>query len=245
MTRTIVAMLGLLGAIVLPAGAAGASGVRLCPVPAAPADQVAISATRLSVEALGGARKPGNGWPAPGEPRVGELRYDWGFLLRSDDWRFSGFDTASPGPIRSGNSGCWFGWDFTLTNGGVYSITNGRIVASPYVESYVPENPDGVPLVIPGYRFADADTAFGPAYRWVGLWIADKGEKTRIVAFDGLRHKLLAEVPFRLTSIATLPSPDTPLLSLTMVGEGEPGKPIPYVRLSWVSAGSDAKAVKP
>lgn len=228
--------LGLLAATVIPATVAGVSGVRICPVPQAPANAVPITSTPLTLKALGGSHVAGTGWPSPGEPRVGELRYDWGFLLRSDDPRFSGFDSTSPGPIHSRNSGCWFYWDIgDAGSGAVSSISNGRIVASPYVESYVPEYPDGVPLKIPGYRYAGADKAFSPDYRWVGLWVAGKGESTKIFAFDGLRHKLLAEVPFRLAAIATLPSPDTPWLAMTMVGEGEPGKPVPYFRLSWAS----------
>ena len=68
-----------------------------CPVPAAPADAVVISATKMTVEAAGGAYVVRNGWPAPGEARVGSIRYQWGFTLRSDDPRFADFD-LSPGP---------------------------------------------------------------------------------------------------------------------------------------------------
>jgi hypothetical protein len=45
----------------------------VCPVPAAPADAVVISATKTTLEAAGGAYVAGNGWPAPGEAQVGSI----------------------------------------------------------------------------------------------------------------------------------------------------------------------------
>lgn len=245
MIHTAIGMLGLLAIMAISPADAGVTGGRICRVPEGAANAVAITSIPLPLKAMGGAYVASAGWPPPGEPRIGELRRDWGLMLRSDDPRFSGFDMTSPGPIHSRNSGCWFYWDFVQDRDGISGISKGRIVATPYVESYVPERPGNVPLVIPGYKFSDADKVFSPRFTWVGLWVADKGDSTKIVAFDGLRHKLLGEVPLRLTSIATLPSTDTPWLSMTMVGDGEPGEPVPYIRLSWASGKPDDKVTSP
>ena len=212
-----------------------------CPVPATPADAVVISATKMTVEAAGGAYIVRNGWPAPGEARVGSIRYQWGFTLRSDDPRFADFD-LSPGPIHSRSSGCWFGWDYRWGKNGVDALTNGRIVSSGYSEGYVPDHPASTP-VIAGYHFVAADKAFSPDYAWVGLWVADDGaQRTQVIAFKDQRQKTLATLPFRLGSLATLPSPDTPALGMTMIGEGRSGQPVPYLQLLWMSGIAETNA---
>ena len=76
-----------------------------CPAPVG--EPVAITSTVIPVQVMGGIYRPGNGWPAPGEARLGFVRYEWGLLLRSDDPRFADFDLA-PGPVHSRSSGCWF-----------------------------------------------------------------------------------------------------------------------------------------
>src|SRR3546814_14616944 len=81
-----------------------------CPVTDAPSNAVAITSTPLPVEALGGHYRTDTGWPAPGAGRIGQLRYGWGLMLRSDDPRFPDFD-HSPGPFHSPPSG----YCFTLT----------------------------------------------------------------------------------------------------------------------------------
>ena len=80
-----------------------------CPVTDAPSNAVAITSTPLPVEALGGHYRTDTGWPAPGEGRIGQLRYGWGLMLQSDDPRFADFD-QSPGPVHSRSSGCWITW---------------------------------------------------------------------------------------------------------------------------------------
>src|SRR3546814_1546132 len=65
-----------------------------CPVTDAPSNAVAITSTPLPVEALGGHYRTDTGWPAPGEGRIGQLRYGWGLMLQSDDPRFADFDQS-------------------------------------------------------------------------------------------------------------------------------------------------------
>ena len=88
-----------------------AAATPACPVPSAPADAIAISATKMPVEAAGGAYVARDGWRAPGEVRIGLIRYRWAFTPQSDDPRFINFD-LSPGPIHSRLSGCWSVWDY-------------------------------------------------------------------------------------------------------------------------------------
>src|SRR3546814_1626230 len=79
------------------------------------------------------------GWPAPGEGRIGQLRYGWGLMLQSDDPRFADFD-QSPGPVHSRSSGCWITWDRQYGKSGIVAVSNGRIGKSGYVEGYVPRS---------------------------------------------------------------------------------------------------------
>jgi hypothetical protein len=46
---------------------------------------------------------------------------------------------------------------------------------------------------------------------------------------------MLARLPFRFSALQTLPSPDTPLLGMTLIGEGRAGTPIPFIELGWMS----------
>jgi hypothetical protein len=214
--------------------AAAATTAPVCPVPAAPANAVMISSAVMPVEAVGGAYVLGNGWPPPGEARVGLVRYEWGLLLRSDDARFADFD-LSPGPIHSRTSGCWFAWDSHWGKHGIDAISNARIGESGYRAGYVPDRPTSTPTIA-GYRLVAADKAYSPDYAWVGLWVPQDGvERTQVVAFDDRHHKLLATLPFRLGGLSTLPGPDNPALGITMIGEGKSGQPVPYLQLLWMS----------
>jgi hypothetical protein len=217
-----------------------AAATPACPVPAAPADAVAISAVKIPVEAAGGAYVADNGWPAPGEARIGLIRYQWGFTLESDDPRFTDFD-LSPGPIHSRSSGCWFAWDYQWGKNGPDALTNSRIAGSGYKEGYVLDRPASTP-VIAGYRLAAVDKAFSPDYAWVGLWVAEDGDqRTQVIAFKDDRQKMLATLPFRFGALATLPSPDTPALGMTMIGEGCSGQSVPYLQLLWMSGIAETK----
>jgi hypothetical protein len=195
---------------------------------------VDLAAEPIALAALGGASVPRPGWPPPGEPRVGALRYEWGLMLRSIAPGFADFDEAVV-PIHSRRSGCWYGLDLHWGAHGADAVSKARIVAGPYREGYVRERPATVPA-IPGYRFTAARGAFSPKYRWVGIWTAQRGrERSLMVAFDGLRRETLAEVPVRLAAISTLPSPDTPWLGITVIGTNRPGRPVPLLSFAWMS----------
>jgi len=197
---------------------------------AAAVEPVGITSAVLPAHVIGGTYRPGKGWPAPGEARVGYLRYEWGLLLRSDDPRFADFD-LSPGPIHSRSSGCWFQWENRLGERGVEAIAAPHIGKSGYNSGYTPEQPTNPPSV-PGYRFVTADKAYSTDHAWIGLWNAADGTgRSQVVAFTNRRHTSLAAFPFRLGGLATMPSPDTAALGMTIVGEGKSREPVPYFRL--------------
>jgi hypothetical protein len=207
------------------------------PCPAPIGEPVTITSTPLSVETLGGGYHTDTGWPAPGEAHIGQLRYDWGLMLRSDDTRFANFD-LSPGPVHSRSSGCWFRWDSTYgktsVGRGVTGISNGRIGTSGYRDGYVPPRPDTTPT-IPGYRFVAANAIHREDFTWVGLWNAQgSAERSRIVAFNAERHQVLATLPIRFGAIAQLPDLHSQAYHLTLIGEGKPGRPVPWMRLIWL-----------
>jgi len=77
----------------------------------------------------------------------------------------------------------------------------------------------------------------------VGLWAAEDGaQRTQVIAFKDQHQKMLATLPFRLGGLATLPSPDTPALGMTMIGEGRLGQLVPYLQLLWMSGIAETKA---
>ena len=201
--------------------------------PACPAPEgqpVAITSTVMPVQVMGGTYRPGNGWPAPGEARVGFVRYEWGLALRSDDPHFVDFD-LTPGPIHSRSSGCWFNWENRWGKHGVETIATPHIGRSGYNNGYTPEQPANPPS-IPGYRFVMADKAYSPDHAWIGLWNAAGDEnRSRVVAFIDQRRTTLATLPFRVGGLATLPSPDTSALGMTVIGEGKGRGWVPYFQL--------------
>ena len=197
---------------------------------APPGEPVAITATVLPVHLIGGTYSPGGGWPPPGEARIGLVRYEWGLLLQSDDPRFADFD-LSPGPVHSRSSGCWFQWENRWGKRGVEAIASPHIGASGYTDGHTPEQPK-TPPAIPGYRFVTADKAYSSDHAWIGLWNASDGTaRSQVVAFTDQRHMSLATFPFRLGGLATLPSPDTPAVGMTIVGEGKQRGSVPYFQL--------------
>lgn len=200
------------------------------PTCAAPVGEpITITSTVLPVYAIGGDYRPGSGWPALGEARIGLVRYEWGLMLRSNDPRFTDFD-LSPGVIHSRSSGCWFQWENRWGKRGVEAIGAPHIGKSGYNDGYTPEQPMNPP-VIPGYRFVMADKAYSSDHAWIGLWNAvDDQTRSQVIAFTDQRHTTLATFPFRLGALATLPSPDTPALGMTIIGEGKDGT-APYFEL--------------
>lgn len=203
-----------------------------CPAPVG--EPVAITSTMLPVEAIGGTRVAGNGWPPPGDARVGLVRYEWGLLLRSDDPRFVDFD-LSPGPVHSRSSGCWFQWESHWGKQGIDAIAAPHIGESGYTVGYTPEQPANPPMIA-GYRFVSAGKGFSPDYAWVGLWNADDGTaRSQVIAFNDQRRKVLATLPFHLGGLSTLPSPDTPALGITIIGDGRADETVPWFQLQWRS----------
>jgi hypothetical protein len=199
----------------------------------APGTPVAVTGEPIPLEAIGGRHVPQLAWPAPGVPKVGALRYEWGLMLRSTDRGFADFDEATI-PLHSRRSGCWYGMDFHWGPHGADSVLRARIAGSAYREGYVAERPDALPPIA-GYRFAGAGGAFSPSYRWIGLWVAKRGKRSLIIGFDGARHETLGEVPLRLAAISTMPSPDTPWLGISLVGENRPGEPVAFLEFMWMS----------
>ncbi|MGA1799527.1 hypothetical protein VH567_12190 [Sphingomonas sp. 4RDLI-65] len=196
-------------------------------------EPVAVSSTPLSIEALGGSYRATPGWPAPGEARIDQLRFDWGLMLRSNDPRFANFD-LTPGAVHSRSSGCWFELDSAYAKDGVENISASRIANSGYREGFVPLRPDVTPDIA-GYRFAAADgNIHRDGFTWIGVWNADgSAERSQVVAFDGARYEVLATLPVRLGAIAQLPDLHSQAYHLTFVGEGKPGRPVPWMRLIW------------
>lgn len=204
-----------------------------CPVTDAPSNAVAITSTPLPVEALGGHYRTDTGWPAPGEGRIGQLRYDWGLMLQSDDPRFADFD-LSPGPVHSRSSGCWIAWESQYGDlGKIVSVSNGHIGTSGFSEDYVPPRPDRTPTIA-GYRFVTAQEVSRKDYAWVGLWVAEgSDQRTQIIAFSDTAHTVLATLPIRLGAMFSMPDPHGAASHMTMIGEGHPGQPVPWLRLIW------------
>jgi hypothetical protein len=211
---------------------AAASAAPSCP--ASVGEPVVITSTVLPVKAIGGSYHSGIGWPPPGEARVGLVRFEWGLLLQSIDPRFADFD-LSPGSVHSRSSGCWFQWENRWGKHGVEAIAAPHIGESGYTAGYVPQQPTKLPA-IDGYRFVSADKAFSPDYAWVGLWNATDGSaRSQVIAFSDQRHKTLAAIPFLLGGLSAMPSPDTPALGITIIGEGKDSSPVPYFELLWMS----------
>lgn len=203
-----------------------------CPVMDAPSNAVAITSTPLPVEALGGHYRTDTGWPAPGEGRIGQLRYGWGLMLQSDDPRFADFD-QSPGPVHSRSSGCWITWDRQYGKSGIVAVSNGRIGKSGYVEGYVPPRPDRTPTIA-GFRFVTAQKVSRKNYDLVGLWVAEgNDQRTQIIGFNDTAHTVLANLPFRFGGMASLPDLHGVASHMTLIGEGRPGQPVPWLRLIW------------
>ena len=197
-------------------------------------ETVPLSAASLSVEDVGGCYHTSSGWPAPGEQRVGALRYAWGLMLQSDDARFGHVDQVQRG-VRSSTSGCWLGGDFVWGQDGIVTgIDKPRIVADPYRPGYVRPQPDrrGIP-VIAGSRYVAASQSFSAFYPWIGLWAVDgDAHRTGIIAFNNHAHLVLATLPYPLATITTLPSPDSPWTSITVTGASL-REPTPFLQFMW------------
>jgi len=87
----------------------------------------------------------------------------------------------------------------------------------------------------PGYRFVAANAIHREDFTWIGLWNAQgSAERSRIVAFNGERHQVLATLPIRFGAIAQLPDLHSQAYHLTLIGEGKPGRPVPWMRLIWL-----------
>lgn len=201
-----------------------------CPAPLG--EMVEITSTPLLVEALGGNFEAGPNQEGAGEPIVGELQYRGGLMLHSHDPRFADFD-LSPGFIHSRSSGCWFHWDMAYADGNVVRISNGRIGSSGYTEGFLPPSPKATPS-LPGYRFAAAGNVHRDGFTWIGVWNAEGArERSRVVAFNDESHRVLAELPIRLGAIGQLPDIHSEAYHISLVGEGKPGRPVPWLQLTW------------
>lgn len=197
-----------------------------CPAPAG--DPVAITSTPMPVTKLGGSESF-----SPAYPSVGQLRYDWGVMLRSDDSRFVDLQYRR-GAVYSASSGCWFSWGIKDTFNST-GPANGRIGKALFPDSYVEHEPAYWPN-IPGYRFITAKEVHVGGYAWVGVWNAEGAvEQSRIIVYDGQRHTVLATLPLRIGGMDISPAIHTAHQSITLIGEGKPTKPVPWFQVSWLA----------
>lgn len=196
-------------------------------------EHIQVASRRLSVEDIGGRNLPGPSGPSV----VGDLRFEWGLLLLPADERFSAVtEMIGPLALAKTGAGCWFRWDLAWGPEGATSITNVRRAPDPRLSGITTglKEPAGRPH-IPGYQFVAADSAFSAKFQWLGLWRSTAGRPhTALIAFDGVRHRVLATVPLRLGAISTLPSPDTPALHVTTMSASAGVEPIAYLSLTWL-----------
>lgn len=155
-------------------------------------------------------------------------------MLQSDDARFAHVDQVQSG-VRSSTNGCWLGGDFVWGKDGIVcGIDKPRIVADSYRRGYVRPKPyrRRIP-VIAGYRYVAASRSFSALYPWIGLWAVDGDRhRTGIIAFNDHAHLVLATLSYRLATITTLPSPDSPWTSITVTGASL-REPTPILQLMW------------
>jgi len=204
---------------------AAATTSPLCPAPVG--DPVAITSTPLPVEKLGGSESTSETYPF-----VGQLRYHWGVMLRSDDSRFVHL-RYHRGQVYSESSGCWFRWDMQVAHSPTKSA-NGRIGEAIFNSSYVEHEPAYWPD-IPGYRFITAKEVHVGGYAWLGVWNAEGvTERSKIIVYDGQRHTVLATLPLRIGGIDITQEIHTVHQWITLIGEGKPAKPVPWFQVSWL-----------
>ena len=136
------------------------------------------------------------GWPARGAPMVGSLRFEWGLRIKFEDPRLTHFDRPAPG-LHSTASECWVAYHVGTDRGNDGNVTTKLIDASYSANPWAPhsqperERPTSTPR-IRGYRFVQADKAFGPPFQWIGIWNSEKGSRSLLVAFDDRHTKRLA-----------------------------------------------------
>ena len=97
----------------------------------------------------------------------------------------------------------------------------------------MPPRPDRPPTIA-GYRFITAQEVSRKDYAWVGVWVAEgTDQRTQIIAFSDTAHEVLADLPFRFGAMASLPDLHGAGSHMTLIGEGRPGQPVPWLRLIW------------
>src|SRR3546814_14070989 len=71
-------------------------------------------------------------------------------------------------------------------------------------------------------------------YDCVSLWVAEGNDtRTQIIGFNDTAHTVLANLPFRFGGMASLPDLHGVASHMTLIGEGRPGQPVPWLRLIW------------
>jgi len=195
-----------------------------CPAPVG--EPIAITSTPLPVEKLGGSQSK-----TTADQTVGQLDYNWGVMLRSDDTRFVDL-RYHRGAVFSDSSGCWFTWNIPNT----FNFTgpaNGRIGKAAFYD-WVVEHQAAYWPQIPGYRFIIASEVHTGGYAWLGVWNAEgSAERSQIIVYDGQRHTVLATLPLRVGGMMLLPHLHTASQSIILIGEGKHKHPIPWIDLTW------------
>ena len=195
-----------------------------CPAPVG--EPIAITSTPLPVEKLGGYESITTTYPL-----VGQLSYNWGVMLRSNDTRFVNL-RYHRGAVFSASSGCWFTWSVQNT----FNFTgpaNGRIGKAAYFDWVVEHEPAYWPQ-IPGYQFIEAKEVRTAGYAWLGVWNAEgAAERSQIIVYDGQRHTVLATLQLRVGGMMMFPHLHTASQSITLIGEGKHKHPIPWIDLTW------------
>jgi len=209
---------------------ASVTAVPACP---APVDEpVAITSSTLSAERLGGSYRTRPDQPSRGEGHVGQLRYNWGVILRSSDTRFASLRYYR-GEVYSSSTGCWFSWASKWDDGTITGVSDGRISKPLFPDSYVEYEP-GYSPDIAGYRLLEAKEVHTSGYAWLGVWnAAGSAKRSQIIAYDGQRSTVLATLPLRIGGMTLTPHLHSAAQSITLIGEGGLGRPTPYMSLTW------------
>lgn len=201
-----------------------------CPAPVG--ERVAITSSTLPAERLGGSYRTRTGQPSRGEGYVGQLRYNWGVMLRSSDSRFISLRYYR-GAIYSSSTGCWFSWANKWDDGTITGVSDGRIGKPFSPDSYVEYEPGYSPHIA-GYRLLEAKEVHTSGYAWLGVWNAQgSARRSQIIAYDGQRSTVLATLPLRIGGMTLTPDLHSDAQSITLIGEGDLGRPIPYMSLTW------------
>lgn len=181
---------------------------------------------------LGGRYRITPAWPPPGEMLLGRMRFGWGQSLTTSDPTFSHIVRANWGGTGLVTSaGCRFAWTLSWGTHGIDGATLSHLPEA------VPETV-GTPYSFPdidGWQFFQTSSNRPSGDHAIGVWRSPDSTRSRLYAFDAnagvVSHALLAELPFRIGGLSSLPAPDDPSIHFDVFSDSLPGTPTYYVRL--------------